>query len=281
MRRDRHRSIFNKSKFINMAKTSLKQSRILLLFQVIIVITLIFNTTQLINAQSHAEIKNVDFMVRNDSMFVTYDLTKAEKQESFNITLKITTASGKIITPYTLNGDVGEKILGGRGKRIVWIINKDNIVINEEIAVEVLATPMEMNSPLKFVSRGKALLLSAFVPGLGLTKLKNGGPYWIMAFVVYGSVAGSYIYYSSADKNYSKYLNSMTESERNSLHSTVQSRKTISNLLIYGASAVWLGNIIWTLASKNNTKSGEKGISFSGIYDPLARAPLLTLKYKF
>ena len=230
-------------------------------------------------AQSRAEIRKVDFMVRNDSLFVTYDLDKAGKQERFNISLKISTSSGKVITPYSLSGDVGTNLPGGRSKQIVWNISKDNIAINEDIAVEVLATSQRNN--VKFVSRGKAVLLSAFVPGLGLTKLNNGGPYWIMAIAFYGAAAGSYLYYSMAEQNYTKYLDARTESDRNSFHSTVESQKTISEVLMYTAGAVWLGNMIWTLASPNKTKPGDKVVSFGGTYDPMAKAAVFTLKYKF
>ncbi|MEI7897690.1 MAG: hypothetical protein WCJ26_11695 [bacterium] len=218
-------------------------------------------------------------MVRNDSLFVSYDLDKAGKHELFNIALKITTTSGKNLTPYSLSGDVGANISGGKAKQIAWNISKDNIAINENIAVEVLATSQVNN--VKFISRGKAVLLSAFVPGLGLTKLNNGGPYWIMAIAVYGAAAGSYIYYAMAEQNYTKYLDARTEDERNSLHSTVQSQKNMSNILMYTAGAVWLGNMIWTLASSNKTKSGQNGISFGGTYDPLAKAPVIMIKYKF
>jgi len=229
--------------------------------------------------QSKAEIHNVDFQVRNDSLFVTYDIDKASKKDLFNISLKITTASGKTLTPISLKGDIGMNVTGGKTKSITWDISQDNIVINENIAVEVFGTPLE--SAVKFVSRGKAVLFSALVPGLGLTKLNNGGPYWIMAIGVYGSAVGSYLYYSFADKNYTKYLEARTESERNSLHSTVQSQKTISNVLMYTAGAIWIGNMIWTLADRNKTKPGDKGISFGGAYDPMAKAPVFTLRYKF
>ena len=218
-------------------------------------------------------------MVRNDSLFVTYDLDKSGKDERFNVSLKISTPSGKIITPYTLSGDAGADITGGKAKQIIWNISKDNIAINEDIAVEVLATSQRNN--VKFVSRGKAVLLSAFVPGLGLTKLNNGGPYWIMAIAFYGAAAGSYLYYSMAEQNYTKYLDARTESDRNSFHSTVESQKTISEVLMYTAGAVWLGNMIWTLASPNKTKPGDKVVSFGGTYDPMAKAPVFTLKYKF
>jgi hypothetical protein len=170
-------------------------------------------------------------------------------------------------------------ISGGKAKHIIWDISKDNIVINENLAVEVFGIPLD--SAVKFVSRVKAVLLSAVVPGLGITKLKNGGPYWIMAIAVYGSAAGSYLYYSFAEKNYTKYLDARTESERNSLHSTVQSQKTISSVLMYTAGAVWLGNMIWTLACPNKTNPNDKGISFGGAYDPMAKAPVINLRFKF
>ncbi len=247
--------------------------------RVVPLLTFIMNCALSGQAQSRAEINKVDFMVRNDSLFVTYDLDKAGNDERFNISLKISTPSGKIITPYSLSGEVGADITGGRAKQIIWSINKDNIAINEDIAVEVFAKSQGSN--VKFVSRGKAVLLSAVVPGLGLTKLNNGGPYWIMAIAVYGAAAGSYLYYSMAEQNYTKYLDARTEDERNSLHSTVQSQKNISNILMCTAGAVWLGNMIWTLANPNKTKPGNKGISFGGSYDPMAKATVFALQYKF
>ena len=189
-----------------------------------------------VKSQSQAEIRNVDFTVRNDSLFVTYDLYKASKKEQFGISLKITTASGKLINPMATTGDVGSNIPGGKAKQIIWNISKDNVVIDEEIAVEVLAIPHE--GPVKFVSRGKAVLLSAIVPGLGVTKLSRGGPYWIMAIAAYGSAAGSYYYFTMAEQNYTKYLDAKTEGDRNSFHSTVQSQKSISDILMYTAGAV-------------------------------------------
>jgi hypothetical protein len=142
--------------------------------QVVTFIIIIGHSALSGQAQSRAEIRKIDFMVRNDSLFVTYDIDKADKLERFNIALKITTKSGRNLTPYSLSGDVGTNIPGGKAKQIVWDISKDNVAINEEIAVELLATPLGNN--VKFVSRGKAVLLSAVVPGLGLTKLNNGGP---------------------------------------------------------------------------------------------------------
>jgi len=229
-------------------------------------------------AQSKAEIKNVDFTVRNDTLLVTFDLDKAGKNEWFNISLKITTVSGKIIEPNALSGDVGAKIAGGKSKQIVWNIRDDNIAINESIAVEVTAIPGENN--LKFVSRGKAVLLSAVVPGLGLTKLDNGGAYWLMAIVFYSAAAGSYFCYSQANHTYDEYLGAETGSERDNLYQNVQNQKNNANLLICTAGAVWLGNMIWTLTARNKTKK-DYGISFGGTFDPIVKTPVINISYKF
>jgi hypothetical protein len=249
------------------------------LLPVIALSILIMLCAQVSRAQSKAEIKNVDFSVRNDSMFVVYNLDKAGKQERFTISLKVATASGKEIHPQATSGDVGNNITGGKSKKMIWDIKKDNIFINEGISVEVIAEPVIPET--KFVHRGTAVLLSEVLPGLGITKLNNGGPYWIMAIAFYGCAAGSYLYYNSAESNYDKYLESVVENDRNKLYNKTQNYNTISDVLMYTAGAVWLGNMIWTLACPNKTKPNSKGMSFSGGYDPIAKAPVFVIKYGF
>jgi hypothetical protein len=68
--------------------------------------------------------------------------------------------------------------------------------------------------------------------------------------------------------------------ERNSLHATVEQQKTTADVLLATAGAVWLGNMIWTLASPNKTKK-DYGVSFGGSYDPMTRIPVINILYKF
>lgn len=123
-----------------MTRIFLKNPKAHRLIRVVTFLIFIVHCALLGQAQSRAEIRNVDFSVRNDSLFVTYDLDKAGKDERFDVLLKISTPSGKIISPYTMSGDVGANIPGGKAKQIIWSISKDNIAINEDIAVEVFAT---------------------------------------------------------------------------------------------------------------------------------------------
>ena len=229
-------------------------------------------------SQSSAEIQNISFTAQNDTLIVTYDIDKAVRKELFDISLITTTASGKLIRPRTVSGDVGPNITGGKGKRIYWDLNKDQIFLNEGIEVEIEAVALGVAE--KFVSRGKALLLSTFVPGLGITKLNKGGPYWLMAIATYGAAAGSVVFYYLADDNFKKYLASTDIDERSKLHSKVETQNTISDVLMYSAGAVWLGNMIWTLAHPNKTKQA-KGLSFGGSIDPVIGRPMFALRYRF
>jgi hypothetical protein len=228
------------------------------------------------SSQSNAVIQNTDFAISNDTIIITYDLAKSKKGECFTISISILTKSGKTFIPKGIVGDVGANVFGGNGKRITWDLKKDNVYFNEPISVEITAIP---ESPsLKFFSRGAAVALSAVVPGLGITKLNRGGPYWIMAIGFYGVAAGSYLYYNSAKDNYQKYLDSRDEDQRNSLYSTSTNQNTISEALLYTAAAIWAGNMIWTLVTTNKTKP-KMNLGF--YYDSSVKQPLLSLQYQF
>ena len=229
-------------------------------------------------SQSSAEIQNIQFTAHSDTLTITYDIIQAERKELFDISLVVTTASGKLIRPRAVSGDVGPNVKGGGRKQIHWDLNRDQIFLNEEIEVEIEA--IALGVPEKFVSRGKAVLLSAVVPGLGITKLNKGGPYWIMAIATYGAAAGSAAFYFLADDNYSKYLVATDMDKRNSYYDKAESQNMISDILMYSAGAVWLGNMIWTLAHPNKTKSA-KGLSFGGSYDPVMGRPVFALRYRF
>ncbi|MEI7525204.1 MAG: hypothetical protein WCJ95_12780 [Mariniphaga sp.] len=243
---------------------------------VLIISILIFVSSTM--AQSPAEIRNVDFLFRNDSLIVTYDIVKSSHGDLFKVEMVINKASGEMIRPKAVCGDIGESVKGGKGKEIIWDIRKDGVIINENIEVSVTAVVIE--APVKLFPRSAAIAISAVVPGLGITKLNRGGPYWIMAIGFYGAAAGSYLYYSSAQTNYNKYLDTHDESARNSLYDDVKNQNTISDVLMYTAGAIWVANIIWTCVTPNKTKP-KSGLTIGAVYDPVVKQPLICLKYGF
>lgn len=262
----------------------------------ILVCCLLFVPGKQLVAQSKAGIFNVDFTVNRDSLIVTYDILKSKFSERFNITFTVKAITGKTYSPKTVYGDIGNNVFGGKGKRIIWEIAKDNVLIDEEIFVEVHGQPVfeteqvvqkEEPAPVtnnwddgsRTFSKGGALALSAILPGLGITKQKEGGAYWLLSIATYGLAAGGIILNASSSSTYDKYTAATTAEERNSLYDKALSQNKTGNILIYSAIGVWVGNMVWTLLTPNKIKT--TGFSYGGTVDPVGHKPLLCLRYKF
>ena len=78
----------------------------------------------------------------NDSLIITYDISRTKSDDKFYIWLEITDSSGVEIGAYTLKGDVGDDIKAGANKQIVWNFIADEIFIDNTINVEIIAEKM-------------------------------------------------------------------------------------------------------------------------------------------
>jgi hypothetical protein len=242
--------------------------------QITLVLLILFSVSG--HSQSEAIINKVDFTLSKENMVITYDITKYRKNERFSVSMKLISENGAVIIPQSVGGDIGNNITGGKGKTVIWNIRKDVVVMDQNVAVEVIAVP-EPYQPIYF-SKGKAVLLSAVIPGLGINKLQEGGAYWLFSVGVYGCLAGSAVFYQNAENTYKKYEASMITIDRNNLYSTVQDQKELSKNLLFAAGALWIGNIIWTLATPNRTKTDKKKPSFTTFYDPLAGSACINIR---
>lgn len=102
-------------------------------------ISLLLLITAQSNAQSIAQIENIDFYPEDTKLVITYDLIKAGTGEKFNVWVKIKTESGYEIKPVSIYGDVGKWVTGGTNKKIHWDLESDGVTLDEEISVEVFA----------------------------------------------------------------------------------------------------------------------------------------------
>jgi hypothetical protein len=253
-----------------------------------------------LKAQTKAEIQNIDFNVVNDSLIVTYDLLKAKSSERFTITLIVKTVTGKTYDLSSLRGDVGNNIGGGKGKRIVWDITKDKAVINDDIFVQVLATPVQAEPGAqpaqqppatakqpkakasgqgegKGYSKGAAIGLSVVVPGLGITKLRNGGAYWLIGVATYGCAITGLVLDIMCSSTYNKYKNATTASDRDKYFKSANSQNKTGNLLLYTAAGLWAVDLIITAVVPSKPRNK---FSMGPTYDPLINKPMLTLRYR-
>ncbi|MEI6749709.1 MAG: hypothetical protein WCM93_11170 [Bacteroidota bacterium] len=223
-------------------------------------------------------VTNIQATQDEKKIIITYDLSGSRSQ-LFSVKLFVSEDGGfswkgplRAVT-----GDVGSGVNAWNSKKIIWdVISEPDIdhIKGDQIVFKVAAEP-------QYFHRETALLYSAIVPGLGITKLNKGKPYWLMAVAFYGAAAGSYIYYNSASKTFDKYLASEDENERNTLYDQSKSKKTISTVLMYTVGAVWLGNIIWTAVYPNKTKPEKNSISLGAGWNERFGMAELSVKCNF
>jgi len=259
-------------------------------------------------SQTKAQVEAVDFFVKNDTLFVNYDLVKTKNDEWFEVTLTVKTLSGKVYTPASVSGHVGKFVAGGKHKQIAWAILKDNVFIDEEIYVEIRAIPMgvqqaqtQIQPPVteqqakvtkesessskpsreivsRTYSKGGAIVLSAIIPGLGITKQKEGGAYWLMGLACYGMVAGGVILNVSANSSYNKYKEATTAGDRDTYFKKAENNAKTGNILYYSALGIWAIDMVWTILTPNKVRTT---FSLKGNFDPYINKPMVSLSFKF
>jgi hypothetical protein len=250
-----------------------------------------------LDAQSAAKIENIKFDAEGSKLAITYDIGKYKDGETFEVWVKIVTASGKTIVPVTMYGDVNKGVSGGLGKRIVWDVEADNAVIDEEFSVEVYgrvegksSTPGNKEPAVKQeekvkgsgISVGGALALSAVLPGLGNRAVKGSGAQWLLGVAGYGCIAGSIVLNRSAYDAYEDYKIAETSADRDDYFSKAEKNDKISKILIGGAAVIWVADLVWTGLQAGKARKGSASkVSINSYYDPYLNKPLFGLSYRF
>ena len=256
-----------------------------------------------LKAQSVAKIEHVDFFAEGDKVVITYDITGSQPGETFNIWILVKTATGKILSAKTTSGDIGKGVTGGPGKRILWSYQLDNVVIEEDVGIEVLASPEVTQKPAEQPAKtepepqkktepakqeyqgrkvhiGAALAMSAVLPGLGKVYVKKHGANYLWGVVGYGLVAGSVLLNHAAYDNLEIYHNS-NDADRDDYYNKAKGQAIGSYICIGGAAIIWVTSFISTGVKAGKAKRNPGSVQFNGGFDPHFGAPMVGLTYKF
>lgn len=250
----------------------------------------IFLPNTSVKAQNKGRVSNVDFFLEGENLIITYDIEKAKTGETFTVSVNISTVKGTKINAFTLNGDVGPGIYGGKYKRIIWDLAKDNVFLDDEIFVEVIAESENYSgagtnigkNEYKQVSVGGAMLRSLVFPGWGNSYAKGGGAYWLMGVAAYGA-AGAAVYFNDRAYNqYEDYKLEIDPDERNQLYQDASDNYNMQKTLMYAAGAIWVADIIWAgiQAGKVNKEARQSKVSMGYYYDPVVRTPMFSVSLK-
>jgi len=243
--------------------------------------------------QSKARIENIDFNLVGNNIVITYDIINHAPGEKFDIDIEIFTESGKKLDAKSLSGDIGKDIVGGRGKSVTWGFQNDNADLTDGIYVEVNATsdlkPVVEKKPKPVGeggSLGGAFVKSVVFPGWGNSGI-SGGPYWLMGFVGYGCIAGSYLMNNQADQSYKKYLDEKTDiNKRDNYFSDAESKDQLSKLLFGVGAVVWVTDLTILLIKGNNPRTYSYNSNGTNPFvgytiDPISKNPMISFRITF
>jgi hypothetical protein len=288
-----------------------------------IIIICFFSVGCFINtlSQVRVEISTPSLKLINDSLIIEYKILGYRPDDKFKVWLEITDTAGAIIKPKSISGDIGDSVSGDSPKKIVWDLAADSIYINIDISVEIFASgiklpepplaekkdimtlednnstePTQKNFPAvvneekesygSSVKPGSNLLLSALLPGWGLTRLSNGKPYWLIGVAGVGCIASSVYFNKIAASNLDNYLDSSDPDNFDTYYNTGQRQYNTSKALAWSAAAIWVADlgIVWIKAAKikkSQSKSKLGSISVGSSFNYSANTHLVSFFYTF
>lgn len=189
-------------------------------------------------SQSKATIENFDYTFDGKVITIHYDILQSKNVAKFFVSIKPLRINGQEIKANTLTGDVNLSVVyGGPGKQIIWDIEKDNIILNEEIRFEMTWKP-ELDVPT-----GKHITKSLLFPGSGDYKLRNGKNYWLYGVAAYSLVASSIYLNSKANTSFSDYKKEMDIPTRNDFYKDYQNQLRLSQSCAGLGASIWLADI--------------------------------------
>jgi hypothetical protein len=186
----------------------------------------------------------------------------------------------------------------------IEIIDNEITEINEELAADHLAveevrtepederipekpSSTESGEESREVRAGMTIMMSALVPGLGLSRLSEGKPYWLLGVGGYACIGSSIYFNRRAAASYDDYLNPVDFDQVPIDYDHAIQQQQISRACAISAAVIWIGELTFTtirvLKMKNNPLSSREGGSLYLGYrhNSVNGVPMLSLNFIF
>jgi hypothetical protein len=208
---------------------------------------------------------------------ITYDLISSSRTGIYFLWIEIKRQNGNMIRANSFKGEIGDSIISGKDKTIVWTPEDDAIFLDEDVTVEIKGEEY-----IRSFNKEKMIIASTALPGLGQTKITKGKPYWIAGVAAYGTLVGGLIVRTQHNQTILDYENELDPVERSDFCDKSQQQKRLSDLLLVSAGVIWIGNIIWVAATPNKFKPMQHAkLSLYPAGIDHSRITMLSLKFTF
>jgi hypothetical protein len=132
------------------------------LFSVLIFICL--SAANLIGQKGNPGVKIKSIDVQNNKVIIEYDIINFNPGQQFDIGIYFLDDKSKSHYPKTLSGDIGNNVLGGADRKIIWDISKDYDELNFLLRPQFIVNGLKQGSHFGGL---KWAYLSMVMPGMG------------------------------------------------------------------------------------------------------------------
>ncbi len=157
--------------------------------------------------------------------------------------------------------------------------------VMEEDKKETTPVAEDKGKPVHSAETGKNLLLSAVVPGWGLTRLSDSKPYWIIAVVDAGCVAAAVYYNNKASSSYTNYLNASDATEFDPYFEDASRQHALSSVFGWSAVGIWVADMCLVGIKAINLNKSQKNnagtVKIGSYIDHQTSTACLSLNFNF
>jgi hypothetical protein len=198
------------------------------------------------------EAQNVDFIFRNNSFVVKYDLVGCKNNYMYDVKLMMEGKESGFYYPINISGDL-TNLVCGNGKTITWSPLAEGKQIKED--VRFIVTIIKRNKII--VDGPNNALKSVFIPGLGgLSVQKTKLPLLITTGFIFSSIQ-AYRYNTITNSNYANYLSASTQNDMNNFYTISKDARNKTYLYFGIAASLWATDIIYTIIRGNKNKQKQ------------------------
>ena len=163
---------------------------------------------------------------------------------------------------------------------------KEETISKPEKKSKEISESKEKAGKISSVKVGKMIVMSSAVPGLGLSKLSNGKPYWLIAVAEGIFITTSVIYNQKAVSSYDDYKNPTDLDQVKKDYDNAKKQQSLSRIFGITAATIWVADIAVTgikAAKMKNSMSnrGKTILSVGFQYNTINDSPMISLNYKF
>ena len=188
------------------------------------------------------DIQNVDFTLKNNTFYISYDLLNCESNQMYDVKLTLEGRKSGYYTPVNVSGDLYNQTCGSN-KKITWSPQAEGKQLKEEVRFFV-----EISAKKKLIDNGPSnAYRSMILPGLGSLKVqKTKLPLLVTAGFLFSGIQ-AFRYNSMTNSNFDKYLNANNQSDLNSYYQSAKEARNTTYLYIGIAAGIWVSDVIYTL----------------------------------